>query len=819
MVIVHGSVAVADTARRSGGVSDSSTVGVTVRSMRAHPARSRAAAAATMLCLAVVTHGPITAAQADNASEAAFEVIVEPGQAADDTGAGAAVFDSADVSVDVMALSSKPGADRTIFIDVDGHVIDSSFYSSRYNVDTIVSAAFDLDGNPQSFNNTERDAIYNIWVRVAEDYGPFDINVTTKDPGSAALITNSRYDSSYGTRVVVTSTNWMLQATGGDYGGISAIGSFGTSVEIPSYVFAGGGRTPALLGNLTSHEAGHTFGLLHDGDNTNQYHQGHSDWAPIMGYTHSRNVVQWSKGDYPNATNTEDDRTIISRKAPFAVDDHGNTPDNARPVTVPGVVNGFSGFEDVDMFVIDVAAGPVTVTLEPTHGAASNLAATLTVTNNAGQNIGRVAPTSMSGWRSTVQADVPEGSYTIAVASSGYADQEGSFNTYGSAGSYTLSVTGVGGNQPARTNNPTPADSRRPTRLTSLKPQRVVDTRNGLGGVRVRSGGQLTVDVNAIDGVDTNATAALLNVTVVHPDAAGFVTVHPCGARPETSTLNFAQGAPATASSTVATLENGDICVYTSAGADIIIDVNGFMTPTGPLRFTPVTPRRVVDTRGGVGGSITGPNTVMSVPVNGDDSDLQAVAVNVTAVGASSDGYVTLYPCVGASDTPPPTSTVNFAGDGSARANNAIVAVANGGLLCAYVSADVDVLIDVVGTFAGHGLSYVALPPARIADTRNRIGINARLARASAVSFTFRAGVEQTVEAASVNIAALNPDIAGYVTMYDCTRPPSTSTLNPQQGSAVANGAHVGVHAATTMCLYTSTATDMIVDLNGVWVR
>ncbi len=67
-----------------------------------------------------------------------------------------------------------------------------------------------------------------------------------------------------------------------------------------------------------SHEAGHTLGLGHDGANGTQteYYggqgSGNTGWAPIMGVGYDQTVTQWSKGEYANANNTQDDLAIIS---------------------------------------------------------------------------------------------------------------------------------------------------------------------------------------------------------------------------------------------------------------------------------------------------------------------------------------------------------------------------------------------------------------------------------------------------------------------------------------------------------------------------
>src|SRR5436309_4372551 len=113
-------------------------------------------------------------------------------------------------------LHSRPSATKVIYLDFNGQVTSGTAWNSIYNGgQDIVSAPFDLDGIPSSFNNAEMDAIQYIWQRVAEDYAPFDIDVTTQDPGvEGPQITSSR-DVYYGMRVVISPTNWYKAAAGG----------------------------------------------------------------------------------------------------------------------------------------------------------------------------------------------------------------------------------------------------------------------------------------------------------------------------------------------------------------------------------------------------------------------------------------------------------------------------------------------------------------------------------------------------------------------------------------------------------------------------
>ena len=55
-------------------------------------------------------------------------------------------------------------------------------------------------------------------------------------------------------------------------------------------------------------------------------------WAPIMGVGYQKPVVQWSKGEYTNANNTQNDLTIIANGgAPVIADEAGDTVGSAAP--------------------------------------------------------------------------------------------------------------------------------------------------------------------------------------------------------------------------------------------------------------------------------------------------------------------------------------------------------------------------------------------------------------------------------------------------------------------------------------------------------
>ncbi|MEX2625473.1 MAG: hypothetical protein WD225_01250, partial [Ilumatobacteraceae bacterium] len=104
-------------------------------------------------------------------------------------------------------------------------------------------------------------------------------------------------------------------------------------------------------------------------------------------------------------------------------------------------------------------------------------------------------------------------------------------------------------------------------------PVRVFDSR---AGSRVSSGSVVEVPVAGVSGVPVDAAAVVLNVTVVEPVAAGFVSVFPCGAAvPATSSVNFGAGETVANAVVSQVGSSGSVCVFSSAELDLLVDVSG----------------------------------------------------------------------------------------------------------------------------------------------------------------------------------------------------------------------------------------------------
>jgi hypothetical protein len=97
----------------------------------------------------------------------------------------------------------------------------------------------------------------------------------------------------------------------------------------------------------------------------------------------------------------------------------------------------------------------------------------------------------------------------------------------------------------------------------------------------------------------------------------------------------------------------------------------------------------------------------------GIPSNASAVAINLAAVGPSSDGFISAFPCGAAV---PSTSTVNH-DTRPATSNSAIVKIGSGGKICLYTLTDSDIIVDVTGWFPA-GADFTAIDPNRFLDTR-----------------------------------------------------------------------------------------------------
>jgi hypothetical protein len=80
-----------------------------------------------------------------------------------------------------------------------------------------------------------------------------------------------------------------------------------------------------------------------------------------------------------------------------------------------------------------------------------------------------------------------------------------------------------------------------------------------------------------------------------------------------------------------------------------------------------------------------------------------------------------------------------------------------------------------------------------------------------------RGGVPSSgVGAVVLNVTMIRPDSNGFVTIYPCGTRPLASSMNAPTGlGVVANEVIAKLSATGTVCLYTSTQTNLAADLTG----
>ncbi|HUE70827.1 MAG TPA: choice-of-anchor D domain-containing protein [Pirellulaceae bacterium] len=325
-------------------------------------------------------------------------------------------------------LRSNPGATAKLFLDFDGHF--ESSWGSYTNVST---PAFSQDGDTTTFTTGELTAIEEIWARVAEDFAPFNIDVTTIDPGNqtnqvtAVIAIGGSY------------SDWF----GAPAGGVAYIGGFYNSAPNVAYVFEDSlSSHPRYIAEAASHEAGHLFGLLHqslwNGSTlVEEYNPGTSSWAPIMGNSYSSARTTWFNGatNVSSSSFQNDIAIIAGANNGFGqrADDYGNTIPYAADLPAVGTEVSFAGLiehnADVDMWEFTTAGGQVSFTLSVAPFG-PNLDAILELRSASNTILYSSSPTNSFG--ASITATLAEGTYYLVARSNG---------AYGNIGQYSIAGT------------------------------------------------------------------------------------------------------------------------------------------------------------------------------------------------------------------------------------------------------------------------------------------------------------------------------------------------------------------------------------------
>lgn len=365
---------------------------------------------------------------------------------------GTAVMDAAATYPlsDCPQLSSSPGAPATLYLDFTGDTT-----TSWLSYTPGATPAYDTDGDPTTFSSTELANITAIWEQVSDTYSPFNINVTTVNPGS---ISNPNMEI-----VIGGAGGW----SGGTYGGVAYIGSFAGSVAtygpnknkafvFPANLSPTSSSNARYVADDAEHEAGHAFGLNHQSvwtENTtltpptwslkSEYNPGSSEAGPIMGNPLSDTRAMWWDGttDYigtGGSPQMQDDLSIISSSANrfgYRADDYGDSAAAAYPLagTTSFSANGIIGSNsDQDFFAFTVYAGSTTINVlpgAPLSDSHPTLNANLQLFDSSGTLLAAGAQTTLA---KSITTTLTAGTYYVDVSGDG---------TYGDLGDYTLNIT------------------------------------------------------------------------------------------------------------------------------------------------------------------------------------------------------------------------------------------------------------------------------------------------------------------------------------------------------------------------------------------
>jgi YVTN family beta-propeller protein len=535
---------------------------------------------------------------------------------------------------------------------------------------------------------------------------------------------------------------------------------------------------------------------------------------------------------------------VANSAVTFTVTDSSGTPLTASS-QIPITVNGSAA-------IIAGAGTPQAATVNTAFASAFSA----TVTDANGNPItGAVVTFTAPG--SGASGTFPASSTTATATTNGSGiATSAAFTANGTAGSYTVTATTPGISGSAAYNLINNAQSGGP--YSPLAPIRICDSRPGnIGGLTgaqaqcngtnnagspIPSGQSKSIAVAGSFGVPANATAVVLNVTVVNTTGAGFLTVYPTGdAVPNASNLNYAAGEVIPNLVEVGVGTGGDVSLWAQTTTDVVVDLVGYVSATasggaGAGLYNPLSsPARICDTRSSNPDNLTGPNaqctghtlaanTSMPVQVGGDDgvpSNATAAVLNVTVTNTSASGFITVYP-QGTSE--PNASNVNFT-QGQSTSNRVIIPLSATGQIDVASTAGTDVIVDVSGYYTsagGTGTVFTAeAAPVRICDTRSGsgdvcathpIGAGGTLS----VNVVGQAGVPANAKAVVINLTGLGGTSQTFLTVFPSGTPPSSSDLNLAPAETKPNLAVATLSGTGTITIFNQAATvGVIVDVLG----
>lgn len=380
--------------------------------------------------------------------------------------------------------------------------------------------------------------------------------------------------------------------------------------------------------------------------------------------------------------------------------------------------------------------------------------------------------------------------------------------------------------------------------ITVLPGARLLDTRGPgtVDGTFAGSGalpddGVVLVQIAGRGGVPFDAHSAMLSVVAVDARGSGHVTLWPCDSTsdpvPNTSVLNFNTGWTRANGVMAALGDTGAVCVYVYRSTHLILDVQAYSDSPNLVTTEPI---RIADSRS-PGNSMFTDGEIRRYDISQFVGEAPAAFVNITSVGNRSGGFATIWPCDTVSGPVPNSSILNFVPE-EAVANNTLTGLAGGGF-CVYSSAEVHIVIDLMGYLTTATSDVQPITPYRLADTRSDSssypsslgGWERRYRFEQGETRMFRisgadtvAGLDpipDSVDAVMANFTAVSPSGSAHITVWPCESPfdarPNTSTLNYRaEWDATPSNSLQKLSTRGSLCVYSHEAIDLIIDISAL---
>lgn len=355
----------------------------------------------------------------------------------------AVVVTASNATAQVPKLNSNSNASATIFLDFDGQTVQTPYWNGGTR----------FYATPSGLSNEK---ITTAFYQIAEDFSPFNLNITTDSTVYFAAPINKRQ------RIIITAySSWY-----GSAGGVAYLNCFTWGLEIPGFVFANLlGYNEKNIGEASSHETGHTLGLnhqtLYDASCNFVYEynpgtgSGATSWAPIMGNSYGKTLTLWHKGTTTQGcTKLQDDLAILGNATNgfgLKVDSVGNTHRTSTQVamTSGGPLNSpqpatktftvqseINTSDDVDIFRIDITEASryqMTANPAPSGTTKPNVDLQLSILNDRGNELMSYNPASTLGV--SIDSMFTPGTYYLKLSNSANAN----VSNYGMLGDYVVS--------------------------------------------------------------------------------------------------------------------------------------------------------------------------------------------------------------------------------------------------------------------------------------------------------------------------------------------------------------------------------------------